>query len=161
MDGVGRTYERLRGRRFGDLARKLDLIASICPFAINVVVNKDTVDELDRVAAFAHESGARELLLLPQQPTAGVPGIDVESARRLREWISREPRSLPLAISEAGASSEMPLADPYGDEPALDAHAHVDATACLRANAYSSVGIPIQGSIIAALGDLRRTEDAS
>jgi hypothetical protein len=127
MDGVRATYERLRGRAFSEFRRKLDVIASICPFALNVVVNEATVGELDEVAEFARAVGARELLLLPQQPTSTVRGIDHDSSKRFEDWVGSTPRHVPLAISEAGASPLLGLADPFAGEPALEAHAHIDA----------------------------------
>jgi MoaA/NifB/PqqE/SkfB family radical SAM enzyme len=158
MDGVGGTYERLRGRPFSEFRRNLEVIASICPFALNVIINRDTVDELDDVAEFAHAAGARELLLLPQQPTSYVAGIDDDSSRRFEDWVSRAPRHVPLAISEAGASPALGLADPFGDEPALEAHAHIDADGLLKPNAYSLTGVQIRGPIVRSLIELRNGE---
>jgi MoaA/NifB/PqqE/SkfB family radical SAM enzyme len=70
VDGVGSTYERLRGRSFDSLRRCLDFVGSIAPFGLNVVVNDETVNELDAVASFAEHAGAVELLLLPEQAVA-------------------------------------------------------------------------------------------
>ena len=158
MDGVGGTYERLRGRAFSEFRLKLDVIASICPFALNVVINKATVDELDEVAEFARAVGARELLLLPQQPTSTVAGIDYDSSKRFEDWVKRAPRQVPLAISEAGASPMLGLADPYADEPAVEAHAHIDAEGLLKQNAYSPAGVRIRGSVLGAIRELRDRE---
>ena len=161
MDGVGGTYERIRGRGFSEFRRKLDVIGGICPFALNVVINSDTVNELDEVAEFARAVGARELLLLPQQPTSVVPGLDRDSSKRFEDWVIRAPRQVPLAISEAGASPMLGLADPYPDEPALEAHAHIDADGILKPNAYSPTGVRIHGSVVDAITELLETEGAT
>jgi hypothetical protein len=68
MDGVGRTYERLRNRPFEKLARRLAAVRAAAPFGINYLVNEDTVSELDTAVAFAEEAGASEFLLLPEHP---------------------------------------------------------------------------------------------
>jgi MoaA/NifB/PqqE/SkfB family radical SAM enzyme len=161
MDGVGGTYERLRGRAFTEFRRKLDLVATICPFGLNVVINKDTVDELDQVAGFARAVGARELLLLPQQPTRAVAGIDYDASSRFEDWVKHARRNVPLAISEAGASTALGLANPYAEEPALEAHAHIDAEGLLRPNAYSPTGVRIRGSVLDALRELRDRGDTT
>ncbi|MNF95334.1 molybdenum cofactor biosynthesis protein A [compost metagenome] len=86
IDGVGSTYEEQRGKPFANLLRGVDLIASLSPFGINVVVNEHTVTELDALSELAHKVGASELLLLPQQATTMVPRIDGMVSRTLQEW---------------------------------------------------------------------------
>lgn len=155
MDGIGETYERVRGRSFAEFRRRLQIVASFAPFGLNVVVNGETVGELDGIRSFAREVGAAELLLLPEQPVGDRPGISSDDAARLARWISAAPRSVRLAISRAGATAGMPLADPFGDEPPLDAHAHVDARGVLRADAYAHDGVAVDDSIMQALDELR------
>ncbi len=156
VDGVGSTYERLRGQSFADLARRLGLVASICPFGLNTVVNEDTVGELDAVADLARRSGADELLLLPQVSTESQTGIDARTVERLRAWLDEPPAGLRIAISSRGAMPWMTLADPFPGEEPLEAHAHIDASGTLRSDAFSQCGVPIRGSVLAALSDLRR-----
>ncbi|MGH3406267.1 MAG: radical SAM protein [Streptosporangiaceae bacterium] len=83
VDGVGATYERLRGRPFAAVISAAALLRSVSPIGINVVVNADTIGELDELARFASDVGASELLLLPEQPTAAAPGICDTDAERL------------------------------------------------------------------------------
>ena len=75
VDGVGRTYEEQRGKRFASLLRSIEFIATLSPFGINVVVNERTVGELDALSELARKMGASELLLLPQQATAAVASM--------------------------------------------------------------------------------------
>lgn len=72
VDGIGRTYEKQRGKQFASLLRGMESVATLSPFGINVVVNEHTVAELDAVSELAQEVGASELLLLPQQATAAL-----------------------------------------------------------------------------------------
>ncbi len=155
VDGVGTTYERLRGRSFTELREHLGIVASVCPFGLNVVVNADTVDQLDAVVQLAEGTGASEVLLLPQQPTTGCAGIGADTERALLRWIDSASTSVRLTISRAGVGGLVALADPFPGEPALDAHAHIDATGTIRPDAYSSVGVPIRRSVLEALDELR------
>src|SRR5262249_44044550 len=62
MDGVGATYERLRGRSFARFQRQVEIVATVAPFGLNVVINDETVEELDGIIAFASKAGAAEVL---------------------------------------------------------------------------------------------------
>ena len=155
MDGVGETYQRIRGRSFDEFRRRLEKVATIAPFGLNVVVNSETVLQLDAVRSFAEQAGAVEVMLLPEQPVGNRPGIGPDDAARLSEWIVGVPGSMRLAISHAGISEDIPLADPFAGEPPLEAHAHVDAIGVLRPDAYTSDGVVVGNSILEALTDLR------
>ncbi|HEY6554613.1 MAG TPA: radical SAM protein [Vicinamibacteria bacterium] len=155
VDGVGATYERLRGRRFDDLKASIGLLASIAPFGVNVVVNSDTVGELDDIAAFAANIGASELLLLPEQPTHRCAGLDTAGSKRLRDWITYGSHSIRTAVSRTGLENALPVADPFPNEDPLEAHVHIDASGTLKPDAYSPVGTPIAESFLDALGRLR------
>lgn len=154
VDGVGSTYERLRGRSFGELRERVELIGSIAPFGINTVVTDDTVAELDACLAFAESAGARELLLLAEQPADGRPGLSAAGHERLTRWLAAARSQIRLAVGAPGAVSEMGLADPFGPEPPLEAHAHVDARGLLRADAFATRGVSVVGSIMDALDEL-------
>lgn len=157
VDGVGTTYERLRGRPFGALWEAATLLRSITPVGINTVVNADTIGELDAIAEFAADIGASELLLLPEQPTPATKGISGKDAQRLVRWAQTSSLPMRLAISRSGLEHHLPTADPIPNERPLDAHLHIDAKGILRPNAYSTAGLPIQGSILDAVRALKET----
>lgn len=157
VDGIGPTYERLRGKPFTSVVRAASLLASLVPFGINTVVNADTVDELDDVARFAADVGASELLLLPEQPTAATPGISEADAQRLVEWVSAARAGVRLAISRTGLEAALPVAEALPGEDPLEAHMHVDAAGILRPHAYASAGTPVGASIMDAVQALRGT----
>ncbi|WP_144716088.1 MULTISPECIES: radical SAM protein [Aeromonas] len=157
IDGVGSTYEKQRGKPFAHLLRGMDLIESLSPFGINVVVNEHTVTELDALSELAHKVGASELLLLPQQATTMVPSIDGVVGRALQEWVFNYKGKVRLAVSEAGASG-LPTCDPLPDERGLQAYAHIDASGMLRESSYSPIGAKIGGAgVLSALERLRNT----
>ncbi len=47
VDGVGYTYQELRGRSFAALRRRLETVRTLAPFGINFVVNARTLSDLD------------------------------------------------------------------------------------------------------------------
>jgi MoaA/NifB/PqqE/SkfB family radical SAM enzyme len=155
MDGVGATYEALRGRSFAALRRRLDTVRVLAPFGINYVVNKRTLPDLDVALDLAAETGVAEFLLLPEQPVRGQGGIDPGTALELRRWIARYRGSVPLAVSEAG-SDGLPVCAPVAGETGLDAYAHIDATGVLKASSYDLEGVSISSDgVMGALGQLR------
>jgi sulfatase maturation enzyme AslB (radical SAM superfamily) len=155
VDGVGATYERLRGRPFAAVSSAAALLRSVAPIGINVVVNADTIGELDDLAEFAADVGASELLLLPEQPTSATPGVSDAHAERLARWIRTARTQVRLAISRSGLEASVPTVEVIPGERPLDAHMHVDATGVLRPHAYASTGTPIKGSILDAVQALR------
>ncbi|MGW2768048.1 radical SAM protein [Streptomyces sp. NPDC001275] len=142
VDGIGATYERLRGRPFAAVVQAAGLLGSLAPFGINAVINADTV-------------GASELLLLPEQPTAATPGISDAEAQRLVEWAATARTGVRLAISRTGLEAALPTAEAVPGEHPLDAHMHVDATGVLRPHAYAPTGLSVEGSIMEAVQALR------
>ncbi len=58
VDGVGTTYEKLRGRPFSDLVQRLTWIGQTFRFGLNCVVNADTLPDLDAVADLAASTGS-------------------------------------------------------------------------------------------------------
>ncbi|GAA3399340.1 hypothetical protein GCM10020369_84830 [Cryptosporangium minutisporangium] len=155
VDGVGATYERLRGRSFAAVTSAASLLRSISPLGINAVVNKDTIGELDDLVAFAADAGASELLLLPEQPTAATSGISNSDAERLGQWIRTTNVPMQLAISRTGLDASVPGVEIIPGEHPSDAYLHVDAGGVLRANSYAQTGTPIADSILDAVQVLR------
>lgn len=155
MDGVGATYERLRGRPFAALVDRLADIRRIAPFGINFVVNSETIGDLDDAVDLAVRSGASEFLLLPEQPTVGRAGIDEPTATRLREWVYSNDLALRLTVSTAGADG-LPVCVPLTGELSTEAYAHVDAQGVLKWSSYDLEGVAVDDDgFMAALHALR------
>ena len=142
MDGVGLTYEKIRGKSFASLNQKLALVRSIAPFGINCVVNPLTVLELDSIIEVAEASGASELLLLPQRPTSSCSGIKDSTIQVLHQWIRQYRGPLPLAISEE-YSAGLECYSNAGGETELRSYAHINARGFLMRSSYESAGVPI------------------
>lgn len=155
MDGVGGTYEALRGRPFAALLRRLEGVRSLAPFGINFVVNARTLPDLDAATRLAAEVGAAEFLLLPEQPVRGSGGIDERTVRALRRWVSLYSGTVPLSVSEAGADG-LPICNPFVSETGLRAYAHIDASGVLKRSSYDSDGVAIGANgVMRALEVLR------
>ncbi len=155
VDGVGATYERLRGRPFAAVVSAAGLLRSVAPIGINAVVNADTIGELDDLAGFAADVGASELLLLPERPTAATPGISDADAELLVRWIRAARTRVRLAISRSGLEASVPTVEVIPGERPLDAHMHVDASGVLRPHAYAQTGVAIRDSMLDAVQALR------
>jgi len=155
MDGVGQTYEEIRGRPFAALKSRLKTIRTLAPFGINYVVNARTLRDLDTAVELSAQMGAREFLLLPEQPVRDAKGIDPGTAQALRNWVWQYRGPIPLTISEA-SSDGMPACSPIPCETGLQAYAHIDATGILKASSYAHGGVLIgQGGVMRALGLLK------
>jgi len=155
MDGVGTTYESLRSRSFLDLVKRLELVRSVAPFGINYVVNAQTLPCLDSAAALAADSGATEILLLPERGKGPNAAKDSVSEAGLRRWIDGYRGAVALSVSELD-SDGLPTCSPFVGESGLAAYAHVDAEGVLRRTSFERDGVSIgDGGILQALGKLK------
>jgi MoaA/NifB/PqqE/SkfB family radical SAM enzyme len=156
MDGVGATYESIRRRSFPDLLARLKHVRSISRFGLNVVINERTLPDLDQAAVIAADAGACELLLLPQMPVLGVPGIAPRTLQSLRRWVESYNGPLRLCINETCAEG-FPTCDPLVEERGLRAYAHIDAMGVLKSSSYAEAGVPVgEGGVLQALDELAR-----
>lgn len=155
MDGIGATYEALRGKSFAALRRHLEYVRTLAPFGINYVVNSRTFPDLDAAISLAADMGVADFLLLPEHPVRGSGGIDSTTALELRRWVTRYQGPVPLAVSEAGAEG-MPICIPVAHETGLSAYVHIDANGVLKRSSYDYNGITIGSKgVIRALHELR------
>ncbi len=151
VDGVGSAYEAIRGRLFGELCKRLDLLRTISSFGFNCVVNADTIHLLDELAEFAILQGASQMLLLPQQATARVGAAADQILQRLDSWIAGYRGSIPLSIGAAAVHCLPHISNNLLEDP-IDAYAHIDAAGILRRTSYEPFGVLIgQRSIIEAM----------
>jgi MoaA/NifB/PqqE/SkfB family radical SAM enzyme len=154
MDGVGSTYERLRGRSFIELRRRLELIRGMSPFGINFVVNGQTFPDLDAAVCIAAESGATEFLLLPERVSRGGPGIDTDTVVKLHAWVKSNRRAIRLSVSEFD-SVDLPICDPLPREQDFRSYAHIDASGTVRRSSFHGDGARIANDgVIAAIAKL-------
>jgi MoaA/NifB/PqqE/SkfB family radical SAM enzyme len=159
MDGVGSTYEALRGKPFESLITNIRRARAISAVGLNVVVNDYTVTQLDEISKLATELDVTELLLLPQQPTATVAAASDEIGNKIRSWLQSYKGSVRLAVSENGVETEL-MCNPLPKEKGLRSYAHVNANGVLKTSSYATLGQPIgDDGIIAALQGLNTMED--
>ena len=159
MDGIGSTYERMRGRPFAQFRDKLSMVRATSRFGINFVVNSETLAELPEAAAFAFDSGAEDLLLLPETAPDGSINLSPDQLEELSYWVNANYSRCRLATSaHGGVSIDAPIlmsADPSNES--FD-FMHVDAFGDLKISAFAKAGIRLQdrGSIIESICRLRR-----
>ncbi len=154
MDGVGATYESIRRRSFPELLARLKIVRSISRFGINIVINDRTLPDLDEAAVVAADTGACELLLLPQMPMRSDQAIAAHTLQGLRRWVESYRGPLKLCISEASADG-FPTCDPLAEESGLRAYAHIDAMGTLKPSSYHETGMPLgEGSVLQAVDKL-------
>ena len=142
MDGVGSTYEAIRGRPFPKLLAHLSHVQSISRFGVNVVINERTLPDLDQAATVAADAGACEMLLLPQIPVRSVSAIETHTLLGLRRWVQSYKGPLKLCIN-ASCAEGFSTCDPLASECGVRAYAHIDATGTLKPSSYHSTGVPI------------------
>lgn len=161
MDGVGATYEALRGRSFATFVQRLENVRSLAPFGINYLVNSHTLPDLDSAVKLATDLGAVEFSLLPEQPVDGVWGIDARTTQALQRWVHRYQGNVPLAVSEEGAEG-LPVCNPLSDESRLRAFAHIDASGLLKRSSFDDHGVSVGSfGIMGAIEELRCKEVTS
>src|SRR5260370_5889062 len=149
MDGVGRTYERLRGRPFAAFEDKLHVVRDTARFGINYVVNDDTIGDLPAAADFAFANGAKELLLLPQTGPDSVPMIRAHTLRRLSEWARENHTRCRLATSaHCGVLMDVPLL-PVSDPKHMSYEfMHGVDTGVLKLSAFTSFAPALLDSLL-------------
>ena len=139
MDGVGTTYEALRGRPFSSLLNRIRLAGTLAPVGINYLVNNRTVADLDRAIEIANDVGAAEFLLLPEQSVNGRGGMDDCTVKSLQSWIERYRGPIPLTVSEV-ASDGLRVVNAFAGEPSLRGYAHIDAWGTVKRTSYDDEG---------------------
>ncbi len=141
----------IRGRPFDAFLRCLRVVRTLSRFGLNYVVNRRTLPDLDAAAAVAADTGASELLLLPEMPVRGGGGIDPTTRSALAHWVAAYRGPVPLSVGVSGADG-MPTCDPLQRESGLRAYAHIDAAGVLKTSSYDTAGTPIgDGSLMRAL----------
>jgi MoaA/NifB/PqqE/SkfB family radical SAM enzyme len=157
MDGVGTTYEALRGCSFAAFKSQIATIRALAPFGINFVVNRYTLPDLNAAIDVAAEVGATEFLLLPEQQVRGAGGIDEATMGALQEWVLAYRGLIPLAINITAAAN-MPTSSVTPDETGLSSYAHIDSAGILKPSSYAQHGAIIgPGGVMEAL-DLLQTQ---
>lgn len=159
VDGVRGTYEKNRNRPYANLLARLRDARAHTQLGINVIVNDQTVDELDELSDLAHEIDASEILLLPQRATASVPAASHMAGRKMSLWVAGYAGRVRLAVSEE-ASGGLMTCNPLPLEKALRSYVHVTASGVVKASSYAAVGIEVgaEGLLAAIhqLGEMNR-----
>ncbi len=155
MDGVKKTYESIRGRKFSKLLLLFLKLKNQIPFGINYVVNTQTFLDLDPAIKIAEKYNASEFLLLPEQEVSDKDNNSIDISNVLADWINQYKGDTPLVISEQGVEG-IRTSNPFTQERPLFSFVHIDAFGVLKRNSFESEGIKIgQGGFMNAFDKLR------
>lgn len=143
MDGVGETYELLRGRPFTRFLQCVEYVKSVAPFGINYVVNSWTLSNLNDAISLATDLGASEFLLLPERSVNDSAGIDIKTMSSFINWVHSYRGVIPLTVSQS-STYNLETCDPFDRENSLQAYAHIDAFGVLKRTSFEKYGIPIE-----------------
>lgn len=139
MDGIGETYERIRGRSFEKLLQNLTLLKGRIPFGINYVVNQNTINDLSEAMNVIEACGADEILLLPEEPFGLGKKIDGMTLDRLNKWVASYKGRVRLAIS-SGYRDMVDSLLALENEPDSLAFAHINAAGMLKSTSFNRDG---------------------
>ena len=160
VDGVGATYESIRGQSFEELLKRLSILKGRIPFGINYDVNKTTISDLSEAAKIFESYGAHELLLLPEEPFGLGEKIDDYTLECLKIWIDGYSGGLKLSVS-SGFKDMVDSLVPLENESNLLAYAHIDAVGQIKRTSFESTGRRIdEGGVMNAFRELYDTEES-
>jgi MoaA/NifB/PqqE/SkfB family radical SAM enzyme len=149
MDGIGPVYEKIRGRTYDGLIKKIQVLSKYSLFGINYLVNEETIGHLDEAYVVSSDLGASEFVLLPEHKAGSLTAGYRRIEPKLREWVARVRMPIRVSISELGAEG-FSTCEPFCKEAPHLSYAHVDANGFLRRNSFSSVGVEIGNSSFAS-----------
>jgi len=145
MDGVGKTYESIRGCSFDKFLEKLSLLKGRVNFGINYVVNSQTIKDLDQALQIAESYGASEFLFLPEEAVGLGNKIDAATLEQLSSWVSEYKGNIRLSISSVRKNSVNYL-KALDKEPEYLAYSHIDANGYLKKTSFEQSGYEIKES---------------
>lgn len=155
MDGVGSTYETIRGRSFDALLNRINALRKRTFFGINYLVNSKTMSDINDAVQIAADLGASEFLLIPEVPVGLGKEVDRNTKEQLEGWVKNYRGPIPLSISERSAEG-LPYCNPFEKERGLMSFAHIDASGVLKITSYRSGGVKILGDgVMPALDGLK------
>ena len=145
MDGVGKTYESIRGCSFDKFLEKLSFLKGRVNFGINYVVNSQTIKDLDQALQIAESYGASEFLFLPEEAVGLGNKIDAATLEQLSSWVSEYKGNIRLSISSVRKNSVNYL-KALDKEPEYLAYSHIDANGYLKKTSFEQSGYEIKES---------------
>lgn len=157
IDAGEPLYSAIRRRPLSKVLTAIRHVRGRIPWAINTVVNSQTLPVLGEVAAIAKSEGAVDWLLLPEVREGEFTLSEPEWAA-LEEAIAMHREQVPVRIPAAAVSRiQTPVL--FRQESPRD-YAHIGADGRVRARSYARDGVPIdsRGVLVAfeeLIGDVR------
>lgn len=134
-----KKYKSIRNFDFSTLKRNLEYLKGVIPFGLNMVIEKDTINELDNVKLFAEQIGAEELLLLPQIENNNFIFNNSEW-KKIENWIKINESSFPIRILEQ-ARKKINIPVLFNNDNYYSDYLYLSADKMLMDSSYSNKGI--------------------
>jgi MoaA/NifB/PqqE/SkfB family radical SAM enzyme len=153
IDAPEPLYSSIRGVPLARVMKNIRRMEGEVPIGINTVVNTQTLDSLDELAAIVRDLGAVDWLLLPQIENGKFTLSDSEW-QRLDNWIISHGDDLSLRTT---TNARAYLTGPFLLDDSPEDYAHISANGYLRRCSYESGGISLrdQPSMLVALRELQ------
>ncbi len=132
------TYKEIRGFDLLDLKEKLIKLKDKIHFGINMVVNDQTLHELDYMLEFAQDVGAEELLLLPMIEH-GIISLKKDAFNKLEIWITENHKQFPIRILEQSRKN-MRVPVLFEDDRYYSDYLYLSAKKNVQKNSYECNG---------------------
>ena len=148
LGGIFQAYEDTHLRSFTEFQKILPLIKKTAPIGFNILINSNTLRQIDAMMEFALKNDVQEILLLPIVSSSGKLLLSGREKELLSNWINKNYKKRPLSLSAAIGNilsvPILPIEDNRG--PSYD-FLHIDAHGKIKANAFTQNGIEINSSL--------------
>ena len=131
-------YKQIRNYNFIDLENNIQKLKDKIPFGINMVIDSNTIYELDEMKDFAKSIGSEEILLLPIIKNNKFQ-FDKTEWKKLEIWINNNFEDFPLRILEY-ARGYMDIPVLFSDDNYYSDYLYLSPERILKKTSYSSGG---------------------
>lgn len=134
-------FQSIRGFDIQKIHDNLKLLKGEIPFGLNIVINNQTIEDLDSFLTFAQDVGCEEILLLPQfnGKTFCLTSLQWN---QLETWIITNKSKMPLRIMES-ARKMMQLPVLYSEDSYYRDYLYIDAKMVMKRNSFNSIGVKL------------------
>lgn len=146
IDGVGKTYEKIRGIPFDFIMSRIHYVSKRIKVGINYLVNDYTCYQLDKAIEIFKKENIKEILLIPEVSKNGEIVVEQSCLNYFKSWVGKYQGDIPLRVSELGAQLIDNSVYIPGDV-GYRSYLHIDCYGNLKKNSFSTQGIKILDSL--------------
>lgn len=134
-------FQSIRGFEFQKIYDNLKLLKGEIPFGLNIVINNQTIEQLDSFITFAQDVGCEEILLLPQFNGSAFC-LTSSQWKQLEYWIIANKSKMPLRIMES-ARKMMRLPVLFSEDSYYRDYLYIDAQMNMKRNSFDKIGVKL------------------